>query len=252
MKLAWMLCLLAILVAPGIGAAQTYTIDTRLPPDAEPYNYATGMRGSFGARFVDGSLVSRGAYGQTFTLFVGSTLNTFGMFTERCHDDHYAPVPGDCGFRAFVARWEDESKWTGTTTGAVWRSAVVPRSFGRATLSPNIWLEPGRYVAYFLPEAAPPTPTYDGSARSGYSYHTAYSGENGSYTGGEFVTFFSTDPADDASSARWDRAYSSDVSGFGAELTTTPEPASMALLATGLAAMAGAARRRRRRGAAAE
>jgi hypothetical protein len=252
MKLAWMLCLVAVLGVPGIGAAQTYTIDTRLPPDAEPYNYATGLRGSYGASFVDGSLVSRGAYGQTFTLFVGSTLNTFGMFMERCHDERYAPVPGDCGFRAFLARWEDESTYTGATTGAVWRSAVVPRSFGRATFSPNVWLEPGKYVAYFLPDAAPPTPTYNGSASSDYTYHTAYSGENGSYTGGEFVMSVGAGPADDASNAAWRRAYSSDVSGFSAELTTTPEPASMALLATGLAAMAGAARRRRRREAAAE
>jgi hypothetical protein len=250
--------LAALLAVPATATAQQYAINPSAGITLENFrNYETGMRSSFGSRFVDGVMVERGGFGQAFAVDAGSTLLSYTLF----HDNDgcwvspgTSPSPtGPCLFRSYLAGFDAAS---GRVTDVLWESAVYDSDFRSRPwpFSPSVWLDPGKYVAFVLWEGTPPAPGYTGSGREDYSELYPIGSQAPASPGTEQVRLASRDPGLPVGATVWSTTPWSDVQNFSATLdsTVTPEPATMALLGTGLAALAGAARRRRRREAAAE
>ncbi|HLL45388.1 MAG TPA: PEP-CTERM sorting domain-containing protein [Longimicrobiaceae bacterium] len=257
MKGRWMLVLAALCAAPAAAAAQRYTINPWAGITAENIrNYETGMRSSFTSRFENGVMVERGGFGQAFTIGQGSTLLSFGLFHDACRP--YAAgatvnFTGPCLFRQYVAGLDPAS---GAVTDVLWESPVFSPVYGagRAAFMPGVWLDPGRYAIFALWEPDPPAPGFTGWAIEDYSELYPIGSQPPASPGTEQVRLASRDPGVPVGETVWTVSPTHDVQGFYATLdtTVTPEPATMALLGTGLAALAGAARRRRRREAVAE
>jgi hypothetical protein len=214
------------------------------------------MRSSFSSRFENGVMVERGGFGQAFTIGRGSTLLSFGLFHDACQPygaGATVDFTGPCLFRQYVAGLDPAS---GGVTDVLWESpAFTPiPGVGRAAFMPGVWLDPGRYVIFALWEPDSPEPGLTAWARQEYSEFYPIGSQPPASPGTEKVTLASRDPGLPVGETVWTVHPTHDVQGFYATLdtTVTPEPATMALLGTGLAALAGAARRRRRREAAAE
>lgn len=257
MKRFQVLVLAALCAAPAAGAAQQYTIRGTDGIGQALRNYETGMRSGFGSRFVDGVMVERGGFGQAFAIGEGSTLVSFLLYHDTCRlflagvED----FTGSCLFRQYVAGLDPSS---GKVTDVLWESPVyatpTPWTGLRYSHSPGVWLDPGRYAIFALWEASPPEPALTGWAVQEYSELFPIGSQPPASPGSEQVRLASRDPGLPVDQTVWRAIPTHDVQGFYATLdtTVTPEPATMALLGTGLAALAGAARRRRRREAAAE
>lgn len=258
MRCRWMLVLAAFLAAPATAAAQQYTLSPGAGITAENFrNFETGMLSSFGARFENGVMVEGGGFGETFTIDVGSTLLSWSLYHEWCRQSTAGfpqPSTDPCVFRAYVAGFDAA---TGEATDVLWESPVYSRDYGPLPwpFTPGIWLDPGKYVGFVLWEGTPPTPAYTGRTVQDYSYLAPLvQSQAPASPGMELVTLASRDPRLGPRETVWTVSPRVDAQNFRATLdsTVTPEPATMALLGTGLAALAGAARRRRRREAAAE
>jgi len=257
MKGRWMLVLAAMCAAPTAGAAQQYTLRTSAGITSENFrSFITGSLDGFGSSFVDGVMVERGGFGETFTIDVGSTLFSWRLDHERCQMSFGQSSPidgGQCVFRAYLAGFDAAS---GGITDVLWESAAytpVLHSYPWP-FTPGIWLDPGKYVGFVLWEGTPPEPGFTGSATQSYSQHYPIGGQAPASPGMELVKLASRDPGLHPGETVWNVYPTRDTQGFSATLdsTVTPEPATLALLGTGLAGLAGAARRRRRREAAPE
>lgn len=200
--------------------------------------------------------------GQTFTVPWEASVLTGFSFSVREWYNPVAPI-----FRLFVMEWDDVG--FGPTGDVLFRSAA------RSGLTENdgssarvmfatgaLELEPGGMYVAFLSTHEDPQPVPD----CGGSYFCtnqnamgllAYDPEVGPitpYAGGEMVTSdnFTGAGVDQPGSSRWSRVLFANPHGVDAVFSATfetnavPEPASMALLGTGLAGLVGAARRRRR------
>lgn len=251
MKARRMLALAALLAVPAQGAAQRYNINPSAGITGENFrNYETGMRNSFTSRFVDGAMVERGGFGQAFTVDVGSTLLSYAVFHDNCRPylGTVRDFTGSCLFRSYLAGFDAVS---GRVTDVLWESAAYdPFSASRPwPFTPGVWLDPGKYVAFVLWEGTPPAPGYTGWAIEDYSELYPIGSQPPASPGTEQVRLASRDPGLPVGETEWTVMPRSDLQGFYATLdtTVTPEPATLALLGTGLAALAGAARRRRRR-----
>ncbi|HLL45389.1 MAG TPA: PEP-CTERM sorting domain-containing protein [Longimicrobiaceae bacterium] len=261
MRHSWLLALAALLALPARGSGQQYAINPWAGITVENFrNFESGMHGGFGARFENGVMVERGGFGETFTIDVGSTLLSWALYHERCQQYSASspqPATGECVFRAYVAGFDAGS---GRATDVLWESPVYSRDFGPGPwpFTPGLWLDPGKYVAFVLWEGTPPVPMYTGHALQQYSYLAVLRSQAPDQApaspGMELVELASRDPALGPGETVWTVFPAMDAQNFTATLdtTVTPEPATMALLGTGLAALAGAARRRRRREAAVE
>ena len=261
MKRRCMLVLAALCAAPAAAAAQQYTLDPGAGITGENFrNFESGIQGGFGARFENGVMTQRGGFGETFTIDVGSTLLSWSLYHERCEQfsgSSPQPFTGECVFRAYVAGFDPGSA---RATDVLWESPVYARDSGPLPwpFRPGLWLDPGKYVAFVLWEGTPPAPMYTGSVRQEFSYLAVLSnqapGQAPASPGMELVELASRDPALGPGETVWNVFPTMDAQNFTATLdsTVTPEPATMALLGTGLAALAGAARRKRRREATAE
>ncbi len=257
MKGRWMLVLAALCAAPAAAAAQRYTISGSDGIAPEDYRkYETGMRSSFSSRFENGVMVERGGFGQAFTIGRGSTLLSFGLFHDTCRP--YAAggmvdFPGSCLFRQYVAGLDPAR---GEVTDVLWESPAFTTVYGagRGAFTPGVWLDPGRYAIFALWEPDPPAPGLTGWAIQDYSELLPIGSQPPASPGTEQIRLASRDPGLPVGETVWTAIPTHDVQGFYATLdtTVTPEPATMALLGTGLAALAGAARRKRRREASAD
>lgn len=161
MKGRWML-VLALLAVPATATAQQRTIggsDGIAPEDFR--NYETGMINSFASLFENGVMVERGGFGQAFTVDRGSTLLSLVLSHRRCWSytaEGIGAPTGPCLFREYVAGFDPAS---GRLTEVLWTSPVYPSptpGSGPWPFRPNLWLDPGKYVAFALWEANPPEP----------------------------------------------------------------------------------------------
>jgi hypothetical protein len=256
MRHSWLLALAALLALPARGSGQQYTINPSAGITAENFrNYETGMRSAFGSRWVDGVMVEGHGFGQAFTVAAGSTLLSYTLFHDACrlYVGTASDITGSCLFRSYVAGFDAAS---GRVTNVLWESPAYDPDFRSRPwpFTPGVWLDAGKYVAFVLYEGTPPEPGYTGGVLSEYSELYPIGSQPPASPGTEQVRLVSRDPRLPVGETVWTVGQTDDVQNFSATLdtTVTPEPATVALLGTGLAGLAGAARRKRRRQAAAE
>lgn len=256
MKHRWMLVLAALCAAPTVGTAQQYTLTPWAGiTDQNFREYLTGLRDIFASRFENGVMVEAGGFGETFTIGVGSTLQSWMLDHDHCQMTAGPTwtLADPCLFRAYVAGFDAA---TGEVTDVLWESPAYSRESGPrpGPFTPGIWLDPGKYVGFVLWEGTPPEPGYTGGAIHRYSELYPIRGQAPASPGMELVRLASRDPRLRPDETVWTVYPTRDAQNFRATLdsTVTPEPATMALLGAGLAGLAGAARRRRRRQEAAE
>lgn len=234
---------LAMLAAASNGGAQQ--INTGSPP--------LGTEGGQALRFTP---FFAGNVAQTFVTPVGATTLTQFQFWARNDASNFQAL----GFRAYLFTWNDATLMAGATP--LWSSAVVsgtasatPQAFTFAL--PGLALTAGqRYAAVLSPlgTAFPPA----GATWQGLVFNAlgSLAGTVDTYAGGAgyFLQTARGAELSALSTTRWtadgtgsDYAFTATFAEPGGPPSVVPEPATVALLASGLAVLGlGAARARHR------
>lgn len=247
MRRAWvgmMLGAALTLAAPGGAAAQSFDLEIDgLPGDGMGFGQGWAGAGGFGT------------IGQTFTVPWGvNSLDGFAfhLLGPWWTDSPYEPFL----FRAYLMRWDaDAAQPFGPV---LFRSdplegirSDAERDYYRTAFDPGTWLRSGAMYVAFLSSVEHPVPLGPGQLAANAVLEVWGDGEDfpfDPYEGGDLVGVDSGPGLEGLTGGRW-TVYANSDARFEAHFSTStvPEPASMALLGSGLAGLAGWAKRRRRR-----
>ena len=219
---------------------------------------ACALLAAFGG-VIDGNrqFSSMGGLGQTFRLNANvRTLESFSIRTagwDSCRLDIFGTPasPGICDilFRTYIVGWDPNLN---SATSVVWSSNVMsldPRddygqALGPIVAHPMIPITAGIYAALLLPVSSGPDVVDDFAGElTGIVYYNDGTQLRPSPYSDGYMIGWGGSPTDNVLTG-WHEWTDSDLA-FEADLTVTPEPAMLLLLASGLLALGAAARRRR-------